>query len=125
MKLSQAACSVSLIHTDVCCYSGHTPHHTALVLPDQTRGRSPLKPVLPPNPLSRPTPSAQRHQGAYFIGLQKYHVSLICTHGRGTKCHAHKCSPFSPFELLSAGTQKTFKPLCDVAHTLIHASVSW
>lgn len=33
-------------------------------------------------------------QGAYFIGLQKYQMSLICTQGRSTKCHAHTSSPF-------------------------------
>lgn len=59
-----------------------------------------------------------RDQGAYFIGLQKYQTSLICTQGRSTKCHAHTSSPFILW--VCACTKGHSKSFLLVLHAHIH-----
>lgn len=62
-----------------------------------------------------------RDQGAYFIGLQKYQTSLICTQGRSTKCHAHTSSPFILWVYARRGMHK--RTLKSLFLLLLHAHI--
>lgn len=93
------------------CACSRRPYNRQVTFESSSSTELPLPLILSPC----------RDQGAYFIGLQKYQTSLICTQGRSTKCHAHTSSPFILWVYAQRGMHKrTFKTIFAVActHTL-------
>lgn len=86
------------------CECSRRPYNRQVTFESSSSSELPLPLILSPC----------RDQGAYFIGLQKYQTSLICTQGRSTKCHAHTSSPFILWVYAHRGMNKrTFKtPFC-------------